>query len=583
MSKVFRWTTPRVRDALAALKARHVHWSVDRFAFEEGVASVNGWCGCASGPVQRVTIVLTFDDGVEESMNVDMGVRRPDVHELHPELGGDCGFFAHRAVSRRDAPETVSLLVELAEGEVFRVPIPFYTDKGRRASFGQRLRVLWRYVERGCHHLMRGNVRLLWSRLRTHWPSVVAKRADPQRLNAMMEDIGDGVVLVVDHALGGGANHYRDELIAKETAAGRTVLLWSYAPLASGFQLGVHRADRAVQLYRIGQRDWNTLVKADGLRKVVYNNCVSFPEPEAMPALLEAFVRRREVNVTILLHDFFPVCPSHFLLNHDGVYCAIPDIDVCRQCLPQISDGLVSLFQARDIDMWRQRWGRLLQGADELIAFSENTKRLYLRAYPDLDRGRIAVRPHSVDYLTGRYTYPVGAQGGRIAVVGDVNYHKGSEVFADLVAEARRICAPIEFTVIGTLNAKRRLEGVTQTGPYARDALARLLTEHQVSMVLMLSIWPETFSYVTHELMALEVPLLSFDIGAQGDAVRQYRLGRVVSLCHGEALLAEVLSFKGQLDQGSLAPDAGRSGGRDVPPHEGAGVGESARSSSHVS
>ena len=36
-----------------------------------------------------------------------------------------------------------------------------------------------------------------------------------------------------------------------------------------------------------------------------------------------------------------------------------------------------------------------------------------------------------------------------------------------------------------------------------------------------MSIWPETFSYTTHEALATGLPVLAFDLGAQGVAVAE--------------------------------------------------------------
>jgi len=64
----------------------------------------------------------------------------------------------------------------------------------------------------------------------------------------------------------------------------------------------------------------------------------------------------------------------------------------------------------------------------------------------------------------------------------------------------------------------------------------------------MPSIWPETFSFVTHELISTGVPVISFDLGAQGSAVRAYRLGHVVPLSSAKQLLDQILEFRMKLD-----------------------------------
>jgi len=66
-------------------------------------------------------------------------------------------------------------------------------------------------------------------------------------------------------------------------------------------------------------------------------------------------------------------------------------------------------------------------------------------------------------------------------------------------------------------------------------------------MFLFPSVWPETFSYVTSELMALEVPLACFDLGAPAERVRDYAQGLVVSRIEAAAALEEIVAFHERL------------------------------------
>ena len=50
---------------------------------------------------------------------------------------------------------------------------------------------------------------------------------------------------------------------------------------------------------------------------------------------------------------------------------------------------------------------------------------------------------------------------------------------------------------------------------------------------LIPSIWPETFSYTTHEAIATGLPVWSFDLGAQADAIRGRRKGGVIPIPGG--------------------------------------------------
>ena len=64
-----------------------------------------------------------------------------------------------------------------------------------------------------------------------------------------------------------------------------------------------------------------------------------------------------------------------------------------------------------------------------------------------------------------------------------------------------------------------------QTGPYHQEDLPDLVEKTGVNIVLFPSTFPETFSYVMHEIMQMELPVVAFDRGAQGESARTYRFG----------------------------------------------------------
>ena len=65
-------------------------------------------------------------------------------------------------------------------------------------------------------------------------------------------------------------------------------------------------------------------------------------------------------------------------------------------------------------------------------------------------------------------------------------------------------------------------------GKYKVENLPEIIRDEGINVGFMASIWPETFSYVTHELMSLGLPLVCFDIGAPRDAVSRYGKGAVI-------------------------------------------------------
>ena len=94
---------------------------------------------------------------------------------------------------------------------------------------------------------------------------------------------------------------------------------------------------------------------------------------------------------------------------------------------------------------------------------------------------------------------------------------------ADTGANAR-------ITVFGTLEEPAPASVVSQTGTYSAEALPALCSEQGVNAFWFPSIWPETFSFVVHEMKAMGLPVLAYDVGAQADTLADDDRHRVVSL-----------------------------------------------------
>ena len=182
------------------------------------------------------------------------------------------------------------------------------------------------------------------------------------------------------------------------------------------------------------------------------------------------------------------------------------------------------------------------------MCFSESSRRLLSRAYPDVTE-RILVRPHEVVPLRRVSTAPILKEGPLVlGVIGSIAHHKGAGVVQQLAREIEFTCAPVKVVVIGQLQADSRCEAITVTGPYDRDALPEIVERMGIQLVLFPSICPETFSYVAHEVMSMGLPMVTLDVGAPADLVRTSGLGRVATRSDGPGLLREILEYACDLD-----------------------------------
>jgi glycosyltransferase involved in cell wall biosynthesis len=62
-------------------------------------------------------------------------------------------------------------------------------------------------------------------------------------------------------------------------------------------------------------------------------------------------------------------------------------------------------------------------------------------------------------------------------------------------------------------------------------------------MLFFASVWPETFSYVVGEMMALGLPIVAFDMGAPAERLRAYPLARLAADTNGAAALDELIAL----------------------------------------
>jgi glycosyltransferase involved in cell wall biosynthesis len=67
-------------------------------------------------------------------------------------------------------------------------------------------------------------------------------------------------------------------------------------------------------------------------------------------------------------------------------------------------------------------------------------------------------------------------------------------------------------------------------GAYEPNHLPIIIRKNKINVIFVSSIVPETFSYTISEAMAMGLPIVAFDLGAQGNRVKQYPLGKVVPL-----------------------------------------------------
>lgn len=356
---------------------------------------------------------------------------------------------------------------------------------------------------------------------------------------AMAAEVSRGSVpLYVAHAMGGGADQALMAEIDVMTEAGQFALVLRVGG-AERWQLEVH-GPTGVVAGTIGDlASVRRLLAPVCALSVIYSCGVGDGDPVELPAAMLSLARSgAHVTFEARVHDFFMISPSYCLLDSAGRFNG-PVTTATRDHAHTATrpDGRVVPLRE-----WQAAWHTFLAACSEITVFSEPSRDVLLASYPDLT-GKIVTRPHSLTVPVGVVPKPSPDAPRVVAVLGNINLQKGARVLCDLAKTAQGQVGAPKFVLIGNIDPSFTLpSGVRLHGTYQRSEIAHLADRYGVTDWLIPSIWPETFSYATHEALATGLPVYAFDIGAQGDAVRHSVNGVPIPFdadaCHAGAILA---------------------------------------------
>ena len=357
-----------------------------------------------------------------------------------------------------------------------------------------------------------------------------------------------GFPIYVAHSMGGGAEKYLERRIEADLARGRpSVVLRLGGP--SRWQVEVvSETGRAAGM----TDDWafvKRLLAPIARRHLVYSCAVGDPDPAALPAhLLE--LCGADDTLEVLFHDFFPLTPSYTLLDSDGRYRGTVEAARADPAHVARRPGGETVPLAE----WRAAWGALMARAGEIVVFSEDSRAHVAAAWPD-QAARLVLRPHEMLVKVPRLA-PAATGTRTIGVLGNIGYQKGAAVVAELgrLLEAE---PGLGLVIIGNVDpAYMPPASVIVHGDYEIAELPDLAARYGITGWLIPSVWPETFSFTTHEALATGLPVHAFAIGAQGATVARAANGRVIPFDPDGALAEAVLE--------ALRSDTGDETGMDT-------------------
>lgn len=340
---------------------------------------------------------------------------------------------------------------------------------------------------------------------------------------------GPAPVLAFNHDWGGGATYYLNKKIEKLSADGQEVVIIRYT------------TDREYVISRIikecevsaGSSSLNELFQLlpNQIQYIWVNELVSYPELGMVMDKILKTAQKSGAKISFMTHDYYCVCPSFNLLDKDGKYCNVCDPEDCTyRCRFPI-----------DIASWRRIWELFLSFCDEIIVFSQDSARILQRCYPQLNN--IRVIPHEVAFIR-KINSPKRTAHLTVGVIGVITVPKGENIIKEMIELIRERHLPVRMTIIGdAIKVIPDGEFISITGKYNRDDLPEILERNRIDVVLIPSIWPETFSYTTSEAMYMGLPVACFNIGAQAEKIKLYEKGIIIPDISAESALETIYAY----------------------------------------
>ncbi len=339
-------------------------------------------------------------------------------------------------------------------------------------------------------------------------------------------------ILIFDHNLGGGANHYIDAEIDKRVQESQLICLVRYQfKDKKNYQIKILVKDKEFAFETKSIFALLDILKKLNFDEIFINSFVSFVNIPDIIAVTLDIQKKNKSKLIVPIHDYFPLCPSYTLLNEKSIYCGIPtDHNICKTCLTRNKGEFKQFEKELNIDNWRDSWKKFFSTAENILCFSKASKDIFLKAYP-MFREKVIVKPHDI---SGRYkkiyTPIVDNSELRIGILGGINEAKGANVIKKLVQYIDKNKLNAKIVLIGIISIPISSPSFEMTGRYHHDELPELVKKLNITQFLIPSVCPETYSFVADEIMQLGYPLTVFNLGAPAERVANYPLGNVIEM-----------------------------------------------------
>jgi glycosyltransferase involved in cell wall biosynthesis len=254
--------------------------------------------------------------------------------------------------------------------------------------------------------------------------------------------------------------------------------------------------------------------------------------------------QQRGIPVAFSLHDFWMGCPRGQRIRADLSYCPTIEPERCIACWKELWPHWFpgerdATFDSRTFGDYQGRIREVLERADARIAPSPFARRIFAR--DGLDPATVDVIEYGMDVEAFRGRARVPSSRLRIGFLGTVIPSKGVHLLID--AFQRIGAADLSLAIHGPVipfhqdrnygeRLRQQIRGwedqIAFHGAYRPEQAPTLLAALDVLVVP--SIWYETYCMVIREGFLADVPVVASNFGAMADAIDDERTGLLFAM-----------------------------------------------------
>ncbi|MGH8559965.1 MAG: glycosyltransferase [Methylococcales bacterium] len=239
--------------------------------------------------------------------------------------------------------------------------------------------------------------------------------------------------------------------------------------------------------------------------------------------------------LTIVIHDYYPFCPAIYI-NYNGV-CYSCNKERLNSCAKENS------FNKYFMNVSAEEWQSVrkhyilsvLEREINLVVPAPSVRNHLVTLIPEFSTKEFICIPHGAKELPDIES-ACGIKENRklrIVILGHLTEQKGLGLFNKIYKEVTRFA---KIFLIGCGEDGRQYRGrsgISIIERYNQAELNDILIDIKPDIGLLLSVWPETFSYTLSELMMSSIPILATNLGSFRDRIVEGESG---FLCNPDPL-----------------------------------------------